>query len=336
MSFRSLLHRFAAIALVGATLTTASVQAQPMPADAPGGKDHPVLSRYAGSWLAAYEVNNYDEVAVATGVDFKTVNVAGKVTRLFYIAPAGKKPVEVQRNYEVALENAGAKLVNRCKVLECQAMFRPQQGQVEQRTFARGELMGVPATSFGTGDWNNWEDQIYWYGTLNSGGRNLHIVVHTGRPSNGTIAQRYLAATYVQIIEPKPMETGKVTVDANALAKGLQAEGKVALYGIYFDTGKAALKPESQPQLHEIGRLLRAQPALKVHVVGHTDNQGALDANLALSKARAQAVVDALVKGQKLDAKRLSPAGAASYAPVASNADEAGRSRNRRVEIVAQ
>jgi outer membrane protein OmpA-like peptidoglycan-associated protein len=132
------------------------------------------------------------------------------------------------------------------------------------------------------------------------------------------------------------MDNGMVTVDAAALAKGLQADGKIALYGIYFDSGKSELKPESKAQLDEMARLLQGSAALRVYIVGHTDNQGALDANLALSRARAQAVVDALVRSYKIDGRRLAAAGVASYAPVASNADDAGRARNRRVELVLQ
>ena len=115
----------------------------------------------------------------------------------------------------------------------------------------------------------------------------------------------------------------------------MQADGKIALYGIYFDTGKAVLKPESQAQVDQMVALLKAQPTLKVYLVGHTDSEGALDANLALSQQRAQAVVDALVRA-KVDAKRLNARGVANLAPVASNAADAGRARNRRVELVLQ
>jgi outer membrane protein OmpA-like peptidoglycan-associated protein len=110
----------------------------------------------------------------------------------------------------------------------------------------------------------------------------------------------------------------------------------VALYGIYFDTGKAELKPESRPQLDEMGKLLQAQPALKVYIVGHTDNQGSLEANLQLSQQRAQAVVAALAGTYKIDAKRLQARGVANLAPLAGNGNDAGRARNRRVELVAQ
>ena len=132
------------------------------------------------------------------------------------------------------------------------------------------------------------------------------------------------------------MATGQVTVDAKAMAQGLQAEGKMALYGIYFDTGKSELKPESKAQLDEIAKLLQGNTALRVFIVGHTDNQGALDTNLALSRARAQAVVDALVKTYKVDGKRLGAAGLADYSPAASNGADPGRAKNRRVEMVLQ
>ena len=132
------------------------------------------------------------------------------------------------------------------------------------------------------------------------------------------------------------MPAGQVTVDANALQAGLQAEGKIALYGIFFDTGKAALKPESAPQLEQMGKLLQSQPALNVYVVGHTDNQGVLEANLVLAQQRAQAVAMALSTTCKINAKRIIAKGVANLAPVASNATEEGRARNRRVELVAQ
>ena len=144
------------------------------------------------------------------------------------------------------------------------------------------------------------------------------------------------APYFLQVIESKPMETGNVTVNADAIAKGLAAEGKMAFYGLYFDTAKADIKPASEPQLKEMAKLLSAQKALKVYIVGHTDSQGSLDANMQLSQKRAEAVVTALVKDYKIDAKRLSARGAASLAPLSSNSSEAGRARNRRVELVEQ
>ena len=83
---------------------------------------------------------------------------------------------------------------------------------------------------------------------------------------------------------------------------------------MYFDTDKAEVKPESKAALDEMGKLLKANPNLKVYVVGHTDNQGTLARNLDLSQKRADAVVKALEADYKIAAARLSPRGVASLA----------------------
>jgi len=85
-----------------------------------------------------------------------------------------------------------------------------------------------------------------------------------------------------------------------------------------------------------MARLLQKSPSLKVFIVGHTDNQGSMDVNLTLSQRRAEAVVTALTRDYKIGAARLHAHGAASFAPVSSNASEAGRAKNRRVELVEQ
>jgi outer membrane protein OmpA-like peptidoglycan-associated protein len=136
----------------------------------------------------------------------------------------------------------------------------------------------------------------------------------------------------LDLVESATMESGKVT--AAQMQTALGQEGHVALYGIYFDTGKAAMKPESEPTLIEIVALLRAQPALRLYVAGHTDDIGDASANLDLSMRRALAVVTELVGRRGIDGGRLTAAGVGPYAPVAPNATEAGRARNRRVELV--
>jgi OOP family OmpA-OmpF porin len=95
----------------------------------------------------------------------------------------------------------------------------------------------------------------------------------------------------LDVIDAVPIKTGMVTIEAAAMAKGISSSGHVALYGIYFDTDKADLKPESQPTLQEIAKLLKQDPSLKLHIVGHTDNVGGFDYNIGLSERRAAAVV---------------------------------------------
>jgi outer membrane protein OmpA-like peptidoglycan-associated protein len=103
------------------------------------------------------------------------------------------------------------------------------------------------------------------------------------------------------------MEIGLVKVDVRALKAGIQTDGHVAVYGIDFDTGRAELKPGSAPVIAEIVKLLRDDPALKLHVVGHADAVGALDANIALSRRRAESVVKELTTRNGIAAARLRP-----------------------------
>jgi outer membrane protein OmpA-like peptidoglycan-associated protein len=132
------------------------------------------------------------------------------------------------------------------------------------------------------------------------------------------------------------MDAGMVTIDAAAMAKDISSTGHVALYGIYFDTDKAEIKPESQPALQEISKLLKQDPSLKLYIVGHTDNVGGFDYNLGLSERRAAAVVTALTAKHGIAAARLRPAGVGMLSPVAPNDSEQGRAKNRRVELVKQ
>ena len=135
------------------------------------------------------------------------------------------------------------------------------------------------------------------------------------------------------IIEKQAMQQD-VTLDADAMAHDLGETGRVAIYGILFDTGKSELKPESGPALIEIAKLFKQNPGLKAYVVGHTDMVADLATNVKLSQARAQAVVNALVSQHGIASARLIAFGDGPYAPVASNKTEEGRAKNRRVELV--
>jgi outer membrane protein OmpA-like peptidoglycan-associated protein len=140
---------------------------------------------------------------------------------------------------------------------------------------------------------------------------------------------------WLRIVEKQGMQQ-HVVADAAALGSGIKAEGHVAVYGITFDTNKSVVKPESKPALDEVAKLLKQDPALKLKVVGHTDMVGSIEANIALSQARAEAVVQVLVSEHGIAAARLKGYGVGPLAPVASNDTDEGRARNRRVELVKE
>lgn len=148
-------------------------------------------------------------------------------------------------------------------------------------------------------------------------------------------AERGNGKIWLKVVERQAMAQ-HVLADAASFGNDLKATGHVAVYGIYFDTAKSVLKPESTPALKEVAKLLGADPSLKLWVVGHTDSAGAIDGNMKLAEARAEAVVTALTTTHGIAAARLKGYGVGPLAPVASNGADEGRAKNRRVELVKQ
>jgi outer membrane protein OmpA-like peptidoglycan-associated protein len=141
---------------------------------------------------------------------------------------------------------------------------------------------------------------------------------------------------YMLTIIEKQAMTQEVLASAELFKTGLTSIGHVEVPGIYFDSGKSELKPESDAAVTEIAKLLQSDLHLKVYVVGHTDNVASLSLNLKLSQARAEAVVQSLVSKHGIAANRLIGQGVGPLAPKASNSSEDGRAKNRRVELVVQ
>lgn len=122
--------------------------------------------------------------------------------------------------------------------------------------------------------------------------------------------------------------------NASQIFARLTRDGRVALYGIFFDFQEAVVKPESDTVVSEIAAVLNNNPEMRIAVVGHTDSIGTHEFNMTLSKARADAVVEALASRYQISPDRLLGAGAGYLVPVASNETEVGRALNRRVELV--
>ena len=168
------------------------------------------------------------------------------------------------------------------------------------------------------------EDKDYTVGKIVKEGKEIWVCVD---PYQGG---RYIS---LYIVERQSMEQ---TIQANAASwfSDISTTGHAAVYGIYFDTDKAEIKPESEPALAEMAKLLKANPALNLFVVGHTDATGEIGHNMKLSEARAASVTNALAAKYGIAASRLAPHGVGPLAPVASNDSDEGRAKNRRVELV--
>ena len=315
--------------------------------------DAPGLKRFAGSVLLYRDDVAYDELkfpvaktAASNGGQPtvpRSLNKAGQRTALQYIAPAGRSSLEVLRNYQQELKtNAGAFDT----VFECAG----EEGCGDANSIRKNYFIGLllPAAY-----WEKVGDNSpaacgggmhvsdFRYALLESKGTGAAIAVMAWNPGILSVYcdelefKKRVSVAVVQV-EPKAREQAMQTITASELDKSLSANGKVAIYGILFDTAKADIKTESKASLDQIGALLKQQPALRLHVVGHTDNAGTLPANMDLSRRRAEAVAVALTRDYGIAKDRLTANGVGSLAPVASNASETGKSKNRRVELVLQ
>jgi outer membrane protein OmpA-like peptidoglycan-associated protein len=284
--------------------------------DLPGSKDYPGIGRFAGSIITGYDAKDFDAVRLqaapfAGGKPTDARKVEGRVIRIAYRVPGpGPSIVEVARNFETQLAKAGFEQLVACTTDECGGI--PFTESID--------VLPIPSM------WVDGFDYRYYAGRKAADGGETYTTVLVSK-NNDDI--------YAQLIVAQVGEIENKMIDAAAMAKGLSESGHIALYGIYFDTDKAIVKPESKPTLDEIAKLLTGQPALSVYIVGHTDNQGAYDYNMDLSRKRAAAVATTLAKSYGIAPGRMKTAGVGFLAPIGSNATDEGRALNRRVELVA-
>lgn len=326
------------LAAVALFLLAAGGAAQQEP-DKGGSKDHKITGRYQGSYITEHSQKEYEEVrflkppldaAANSGApltDAFSIPLAGRATTIVYRGPNNRSILEVLKNYIDRLSGAGFTTVAKCRGVECGLSGN---NQYIQRLYFRGARAHTrdsePIMS------SDRDLIVYTLLQKKSPDGDVWVSLYGSEFQYGGNLTPTLA---VSILETKPMETGKmVFVDAAAMQEAMETTGRVALYGIYFDSNKAVLKTESGKQITEIARLLKNSPKLKVLVVGHTDNQGGFDFNMGLSEQRADAVLNALTSGHAINAARLTPVGVGMASPVDTNRTDAGRAKNRRVEIV--
>jgi len=310
--------------------------------DLPNSKDHPLLKRFSGSEIVGYDVKRFDDYSLQTST-FKRYDLDGKrrefvkpplmleggVTRIWYESAGEASSAELIGNYRNELKAQGFRIIydsSKDQAAGKWAGFLSPFGDIKIRTnrsnyvFMAADYQGIRVLSAVK---ESPEGDTYVYLTAVEWPRNDS----TYKATQGAYAA-------LDIIDVRPMKQNMVVVKAAEMSKAMTLHGKVALYGIFFDTDKATIKPNSKSTLEEIAKLLTQESKLTLHVVGHTDSSGSFEHNLDLSKRRANAVKTALSKEFGIAASRLTPNGVASLAPVATNATEEGRGKNRRVELV--
>lgn len=240
----------------------------------------------------------------------KAVAVEGRIFHDRFNLAGGERTysdIEFRRNYENAIQALGGKKIN-------------TTGYTREVIAAAGGRDVLEKVNHAAAAVPDYPHDIY---LIRQGGKEWWIDVSTGAfPLHG----------YVVVLEKEGMKQSLGFLDATAMKQAIDKDGRVALY-INFDTDKATLRPDAQPVIDEIGKLLDGDATLKLSIEGHTDNTGTPSHNLTLSTARARSVLGALV-GLGIDPARLASKGHGQDKPVADNGSEEGRAKNRRVELV--
>lgn len=335
-----------AFLLASVYLLSATAQA----ADVAGSKDPASLKRITGSEIISYNFTKFDEMPIAlekiqfdyNTSDFKPTKkemIEGARTTLYYKLPGDVSTLEAIRQYQDLLGAAGFKTLftaandslddgyNRFvsqifpQALTTKNLQYLHEFNHDQQRYA--VLQGTDANGA------NVYVSLYAFILQDGAGTGYEELVEAHKLEKGNCILR------VDLLQTKPMEQRMTVVKAEEIEQSIAKTGRIAIYGVYFDTDKAEIKPESDASLIEMAQAINAAPGGKFLIVGHTDNQGGLEHNQDLSKRRATAVTKALVSQYKVPAAAVIPVGVGMAAPVAPNVDEAGRAKNRRVEIVA-
>ena len=321
-------------------------------ADLAGLSDPPGLKRYTGSVLIYRDDVAYDEIEFpagkalrAEGISIRTskaLSSSGKRALAMYITPAGRSSLEVIRSYQQDLRAEGFEPVFECAGVSCGEGYdaiMPSHGSsftnfYIAKDFATKVTHFSPAGCAGGNFISNFryallqrpaDKQVVAVTAYNSGDVGIYC-------NKKDFQAR--ASLFVVRVQPAAREQNMIAISAKEMSDTMTTTGRIALYGIFFDTGKADIKPESKAALTEIANLMKSQPQLKLHVVGHTDSQGSIESNFDLSKRRALAIRATLAAQYGVADTRTAAHGVAHLAPVASNNNDAGRAKNRRVELV--
>jgi outer membrane protein OmpA-like peptidoglycan-associated protein len=329
--------------LSGLVLCLAAIPLVALAADLPGSRDPSGLKRFQGSDIIAYATIPYDQYVMARGPGspvtgfVKSEAVEGGITRVIYRVASGHSALEVLRNYEQMVKAMG--LSPTYELSPCGGLNF--SGYFVNRFYYQN---ATPTDADGPRPFAEATNECYFTakGALN--GRLLNVAVFVDE--NGSDWQWRRASTAssvalhrgdilvgVDVVTANAMQNQMVVVKAADMADALATKGFIDLYGVYFNTDSAALKPQSGPTLDEIASLLKIDRSLKLEISGHTDSTGAKDHNMKLSEARARSVTASLVSKYGIDARRLTAKGYGDTRPIASNRTEGGRAKNRRVEL---
>lgn len=288
-----------------------------------------VVSPFAGSTLqGSYSADFVNlRYLVPSGDDFDIASAKGQLLSRIYQRPADKSNFEVISSFEESLTDAGFDIITSSdKRSRIEILLRQVNGRDANALGQRQYRLGDTPTATGAKARVETQAQEYLVARKRIGDADFLVAISTSRSEFYVIDELHSAA----------MEEGTVTLTLDALRDAMTTEGRIAIYGLYFDTGSAALKPESDEALQTMVDYLGENSQRNFYVVGHTDDEGNFDSNMALSSARAESVIDELSTRLPSASGQLVAYGVGPLSPVATNDDGEGRARNRRVELVSR
>ncbi len=334
------------LALLVFALCTAAGAA---PQDVAGGRDHPLVKRFAGSVLVGYaqlQQGSIDfQTTTYTGFDLDAgrrryaeppLTLDGHVTRLWYEAPGNTTSAQLYESHASALlaqgfqtlyDSAQDKGTTPAKWVNFLACFAPGKRDALVNNRSPQVFSSARPASLRTG-------------TFQQDNTTVRLVAVDWPQGDAASKARQGAYIAIDIVEARALRALSSPVAAptaasdSALAKALSGAGRATLAGVQFVSGGAQFDQDAGPALAGAAAYLKAQPQARLYVVGHTDSVGSLEGNLELARLRAQAVVEVLERDFAIAPGRLSAHGVGPLAPIADNSSPAGRARNRRVELV--
>ncbi len=301
--------------------------------DVAGAQDPLGLKRYDGTRATFYKEEAFASYPLPLGKMKKTrtevsfensIILEGKVTSVTYIgSDPTRTALEVFRNYQTELLAKGWEIL--------------WEGTEAELSDAKGQLF---LSLYANRPSNTFQISALGCRYLAAKKDGTHLSLFVTNFNAGTVTPKTLQPAKgvpiiaLDVIESAAMEKKMVVVKAEEMASHLTELGGINMYGFHFDTGSAELKPESGPALAEMEKLLKADAALHLLIVGHTDGVGGFEENIALSRQRAASVVAAIAQRMPEATSRLTACGVGFQCPIATNLNEEGRAKNRRVALV--
>ena len=348
---------FSFIYLAFAGLATA----QQIPnADVSGASDSEIAGRVPGALIVSHFSTPLDRAEFPTSQLKKrsgqvtgnnvyvvspdeSLTVEGKRTRNVYLLEPGVPPFAALRAYETALPEQGAEVAYFCRADACGGTANRAGGLgggwmslayylwPDDRITDNSNSAGYCAQH---GYISNMEYRLFRDEAKDV---TVSVLAYILNPSQFSSCKKNFenrTVVIVDVIAPDAAPIELETISSDEMRDEISLTGKIALYGINFDSGKDSLRPDSTDTINQIAALMSSDGDLRLLIVGHTDSVGSFDYNQNLSERRAASVVRALVNQHGIAKSRLYPVGVAFASPVATNETDEGKAQNRRVELV--